>query len=40
MREAELQKLLQDVAPKTEEELDVPSFLRRQSAPRHRGFFR
>jgi cell division protein FtsZ len=40
MREAELQKLLQDVAPKTEEELDVPSFLRRQSTPRHRGLFR
>jgi cell division GTPase FtsZ len=40
IREAELQKLLQDVAPKTEEELDVPSFLRRQTTPRHRGFFR
>ncbi|MBM3941797.1 MAG: cell division protein FtsZ [SAR202 cluster bacterium] len=41
IREAELLRLLQDVAPKTEAELDVPSFLRRQSAPRqHRGFFR
>ncbi len=39
LREAELQKLLQDVAPQTEEELDVPSFLRRQSGGR-RGFFR
>jgi len=39
LREAELQKLLQDVAPQAEEELDVPSFLRRQSGGR-RGFFR
>lgn len=39
MREVELQKLLQDVSPQTEEELDVPSFLRRQSGGR-RGFFR
>ena len=39
VREAELQRLLQDVSPQSEEELDVPSFLRRQSGGR-RGFFR
>jgi cell division protein FtsZ len=39
MREAELQRLLQDVAPQSDEELDVPSFLRRHSTNR-RGFFR
>lgn len=38
-REAELQRLLQDVSPETEEEMDVPSFLRRQSGGK-RGFFR
>ena len=38
-REAELQRLLQDVSPQTEEEMDVPSFLRQQSG-RKRGFFR
>ena len=37
MREAELQRLLQDVVPQSEDELDVPSFLRRQSG--RRGFF-
>ena len=40
MREAELERLLQDVIPESEEELDVPSFLRRQSGSRTRGFFR
>ena len=40
MREAELDRLLQDVVPETEEELDVPSFLRRQSGTRNRGLFR
>ena len=40
MREAELERLLQDVIPESEEELDVPSFLRRQSGTRNRGFFR
>tara|TARA_B100000315_G_scaffold235071_1_gene249620 strand:- start:770 stop:1924 length:1155 start_codon:yes stop_codon:yes gene_type:complete len=40
MREAELERLLQDVIPESEEELDVPSFLRRQSGSRGRGFFR
>ena len=39
-READLQRLLQDVIPEEEEELDVPSFLRRQSVTRSRGFFR
>ena len=38
-READLERLLQDVIPESEEELDVPSFLRRQSS-RNRGFFR
>ena len=40
LREAELERLLQDVIPESEEELDVPSFLRRQSGARSRGFFR
>ncbi len=39
-REAELQRLLQDVSPQTEEEMDVPSFLRGQSNTGRRGFFR
>jgi cell division protein FtsZ len=39
MREAELQRLLQDIGPQSDEELDVPSFLRRHSTGR-RGFFR
>lgn len=39
-REAELERLLQDVIPESEEELDVPAFLRRQSNNRSRGFFR
>ena len=39
-REAEIERLLQDVIPESEEELDVPSFLRRQSSGRNRGFFR
>ena len=39
-READLERLLQDVIPESEEELDVPSFLRRQSSSRNRGFFR
>jgi len=38
-READLERLLQDVSPESEEERDVPSFLRRQSS-RNRGFFR
>mgnify|MGYP000613210695 FL=1 len=39
-READLERLVQDVIPESEEELDVPSFLRRQSSSRNRGFFR
>ena len=37
MREAELQRLLQDVVPQSDDDLDIPSFLRRQSG--RRGFF-
>ena len=40
LREDELERLLQDVIPQAEEELDVPSFLRRQSNNKNRGFFR
>ena len=39
LQEAELQRLLQDVSPQAEEDLDVPSFLRKGSSGR-RGFFR
>ena len=40
LREDELERLLGDVIPQSEEELDVPSFLRRQSSNKNRGFFR
>ena len=40
LREQELERLLQDVIPQSEDELDVPSFLRRQTGARSRGFFR
>jgi len=40
LREDELERLLQDVIPQSEEELDVPSFLRKQSGNKNRGFFR
>lgn len=40
LREDELERLLQDVIPQSEEELDLPSFLRRQSSNKNRGFFR
>ena len=40
LREDELERLLQDVIPQSEEELDVPSFLRKQSGNKSRGFFR
>ena len=40
MREQELERLLSDVSPLTEDELDVPSFLRRNSGQRPRGTFR
>ena len=39
-REAELERLLQDVMPESEQELDVPAFLRRQAGNKSRGFFR
>ena len=39
-REAELERLLQDVMPESEQELDVPAFLRRQASNKGRGFFR
>ncbi len=39
-REAELQQLLQDLPQGSLDELDVPSFLRRQSGGSRRGFFR
>jgi cell division protein FtsZ len=38
-REAELQRLLRDVAPQSDDDMDVPSFLRRSSGGK-RGFFR
>jgi hypothetical protein len=38
MREVELQRLLQDAVPQSDEELDIPSFLRQHSRGR-RGFF-
>ena len=40
MREAELQRLLQDISPDVEMDLDVPSFLRNQSGGRNGGSFR
>ena len=39
-REAELQQLLQDIPRESMDDLDVPSFLRRQSGGSRRGFFR
>ena len=39
-REAELQQLLQDIPQDSLDDLDVPSFLRRQSSGSRRGFFR
>ena len=39
-REAELERLLQDVIPQSEDEMDVPAYLRRQSGQRGRGMFR
>jgi hypothetical protein len=38
MREAELQRMLQEIGSQSNEELDVPSFLRRHSTGRW-GFF-
>ena len=39
-RDEDLRRLLQDAIPDTADDLDVPSFIRRQSAQRNRGFFR
>jgi cell division protein FtsZ len=39
-RDEDLRKLLKDAAPKEREDLDIPSFLRRQSDQRNRGLFR
>ena len=39
-RDEGLRKLLHDTIPDEEEDLDIPSFLRKQSAQRSRGFFR
>ena len=36
----ELRKLLRDAAPEEGENLEIPSFLRKQAAQRNRGFFR
>jgi len=39
-RDEDLQRLLRDAVPSESEDLDIPSFLRRQSSKRSRGFFR
>jgi len=39
-RDQELKRLLRDAVPTEGEDLDVPSFIRRQTAQRSRGFFR
>ena len=39
-RDEDLRRLLQDAIPDQAEDLDVPSFLRRQATQRNRGFFR
>ena len=39
-REAELERLLQDVMPESEQELGVPAFLRRKAGTKGRGFCR
>ena len=39
-RDEELRRLLKDAIPQEGEDLDIPSFLRRQSAQRSKGFFR
>ncbi len=39
-RDEDLRKLLKDAIPEDSEDLDIPAFLRRQSAHRSRGFFR
>ena len=39
-RDEDLRRMLQDAIPDTGEDLDVPSFIRRQSAQRNRGYSR
>ena len=39
-RDEDLRRLLRDAIPEKGEDLDVPSFLRRQTAQKNRGFFR
>ena len=39
-RDEELRRLLKDAIPEDGADLDIPSFLRRQSAQRSRGFFK
>ena len=40
MREDELEALLKDVIPQSEEDMDVPTYLRGRTANKNRGFFR
>ena len=39
-RDENIRRLLQESVPEEDEDLDIPSFLRRQAAQRSRGFFR
>ena len=39
-RDEDLSRLLQDAIPDSTEDLDIPSFLRKQTAQRNKGFFR
>jgi cell division protein FtsZ len=39
-RDEDLRRLLQDAIPEEGDDLDIPSFIRRQSSQRNRGFFR
>ena len=40
LREDELEALLKDVIPQSEEDMDVPTYLRGRTANKNRGFFR
>ena len=40
LREHELEALLKDVIPQSEEDMDVPTYLRGRTANKNRGFFR
>ena len=39
-RDENLRKLLKDAIPEEKEDLEIPSFMRRQTAQKSRGFFR